>query len=75
MAGGPGEAFAIAEQITGRQAVVNYVEQARVGDHQWYISDMGRFQEHYPSWQMTYDVPKILNEIYEANVDRWVPQA
>ncbi|MBB5871061.1 CDP-paratose 2-epimerase [Allocatelliglobosispora scoriae] len=69
------EAFAIAEQIAGRKASINYVEQARVGDHQWYISDMARFQSHYPDWQMTYDVPKIINEIYEANVDRWVPQA
>jgi CDP-paratose 2-epimerase len=65
------EAFAIAREITGREAQINYVEQARVGDHQWYISDMARFREHYPEWQMTYDVPAILREIYDANVDKW----
>ena len=67
----PSEAFAIAREITGREAQINYVEQARVGDHQWYISDMARFREHYPEWQMTYDVPAILREIYDANVDKW----
>jgi CDP-paratose 2-epimerase len=34
---------------------------------------MARFRSHYPDWQMAYDVPKILREIYEANVDTWVP--
>lgn len=69
------EAFRIAEEICGREARINYVEQARVGDHQWYISSMARFREHYPTWTMTYDVPAILREIYEANVDKWVPGA
>jgi CDP-paratose 2-epimerase len=67
------EAFGLAEQISGRSAEINYVEQPRLGDHQWYISSMAKFQEHYPSWSVTYDVPAILREIYEANVDRWVP--
>ena len=35
---------------------------------------MARFEAHYPDWKMTYDVPMILREIYEANVDKWVPQ-
>ncbi len=44
-----------------------------MGDHQWWISSMARFQEHYPDWKQTYDVPMILREIHDANVDRWVP--
>jgi CDP-paratose 2-epimerase len=67
------EAFRIAEEITGRTAKINYVEQNRVGDHQWWISGMARFRQHYPNWTLTYDVPLILREIYEANADRWVP--
>lgn len=66
------EAFAIAEKIAGKEAKVNYVEQARMGDHQWYVSDMAKFQAHYPDWQMTYNVPAILNEIYEANAEKWM---
>ncbi|MFY1618575.1 NAD-dependent epimerase/dehydratase family protein [Micromonospora sp. WMMD736] len=68
------EAFAIAQEITGREARINYVEQNRTGDHQWYVSSMGRFEAQYPDWKITYDVPMILREIYEANVDKWVPQ-
>ncbi|MQA25144.1 MAG: NAD-dependent epimerase/dehydratase family protein [Micromonosporaceae bacterium] len=65
------EAFKLAEEITGKEAKINYVDQARIGDHQWYISDMSKFGSHYPNWKMEYDVPAILREIYEANVDKW----
>jgi CDP-paratose 2-epimerase len=67
------EAFRLAEEITGRPAKINYVEQARVGDHQWWVSSMAKFSEHYPAWKMTYDIPAILREIYEANRDTWKP--
>jgi CDP-paratose 2-epimerase len=67
------EAFRLAEEITGHEAEINYVEDPRLGDHQWYISSMARFRSHYPQWRQTYDVPKILREIYEANHDIWVP--
>lgn len=69
------EAFRLAEEISGREAKINYVPEHRVGDHQWYISSMARFQEHYPNWTMTYDVPAILREIYAANADKWIPAA
>jgi len=67
------EAFRIAEAISGNEAKINYVERNRVGDHQWYISSMAKFQSHYPDWSMTYDVPAILREIHDANTDKWVP--
>lgn len=69
------EAFRLAEEISGRQATINYVEQNRLGDHQWYISSMAKFEEHYPAWSMTYDVPAILREIHDANADKWLPGA
>jgi CDP-paratose 2-epimerase len=68
------EAFRLAEQICGREARINYVEQNRVGDHQWYISSMAKFETHYPEWKLTYDVPAILREIYDANVNKWTPR-
>jgi CDP-paratose 2-epimerase len=67
------EAFALAEQISGRPARVEYHDHPRVGDHQWYVSSTARFRSHYPQWTVTYDVPAILTEIYAANVDRWKP--
>ncbi|SDT78666.1 NAD-dependent epimerase/dehydratase family protein [Actinoplanes derwentensis] len=65
------EAFKIASEITGLEARTEYVEENRAGDHQWWISGTGRFEAHYPSWKLTYDVPAILREIYEANHEMW----
>jgi CDP-paratose 2-epimerase len=67
------EVFALAEKITGHEMRTTYVEQHRVGDHQWWVGSNARFQSHYPEWRMTYDVAAILTEIYQANVDKWVP--
>ena len=67
------EAIALAEKITGNEVRVEHVETPRTGDHIWWISSNARFESHYPEWQLTYDVPMIMNEIHEANMDRWTP--
>ncbi|MEU4677279.1 NAD-dependent epimerase/dehydratase family protein [Micromonospora sp. NPDC023737] len=69
------EAFAEAERITGNEMVSEYVEANRVGDHKWWIGSNEAFQADYPEWKQVYDVPMIMREIYEANVDKWVPSA
>ena len=65
------EAIALCENITGNQFNWKYVEENRVGDHIWWISDLTHFQEHYPNWRQQFDVPSILEEIYEFNIERW----
>src|ERR1017187_4891102 len=65
------EAIAICEQITGKPLQSTYVEQNRRGDHIWWVSDISRFQQHYPDWKLEYEVPQILREIFEFNHDRW----
>ena len=50
----------------------SYSETNRTGDHIWWVSDLGKFQSHYPQWQLTYSVPRILSEIYEASAERWL---
>ena len=62
------------EQITGEELRWEYTEINRIGDHLWWISDLRKFQSHYPRWQLTRDVPSILKDIYEANSERWVCQ-
>lgn len=69
------EAFKLAEQITGEPMRTEYHEANRIGDHQWWIGSNAAFQADYPDWKQVYDVPMILKEIYEANVDKWVPQS
>jgi CDP-paratose 2-epimerase len=65
------EAIEGCEEISGRRLTWSYVESNRTGDHIWYVSDCGRLREHYPDWRITYDVPRILKEIHEQNVERW----
>ena len=65
------EAIELSQEISGRELSWSYVDQQRVGDHIWWIGSNARFQSHYPGWEMEYDVPRILKEIYEANQERW----
>jgi CDP-paratose 2-epimerase len=65
------EAIALCEEITGNPVHWKYVEENRRGDHIWWISDTSRFEQHYPDWKPRYDVPGILREIYEFNIERW----
>jgi CDP-paratose 2-epimerase len=67
------EAFALAEKISGVEMQTEYVETNRVGDHMWWIGSNAAFQADYPEWKQAYDVPAIMQEIYEANVERWQP--
>lgn len=68
------EAIQLCEKITGLPLNWTYTEKNRIGDHIWYISDLDKFKAHYPAWQMSYDVPAILNEIYAINQERWLPE-
>jgi CDP-paratose 2-epimerase len=65
------EAISLCEEITGRPFNWKYVEENRRGDHVWWISDISRFQEHYPGWKLDHDVMQILREIFELNCERW----
>lgn len=69
------EAIALCEEISGRNLDWTMSDRARIGDHRWWISDLGQFRADYPHWTPEYDVPAILREIYDANVDRWVAAA
>lgn len=69
------EAIALCEQISGRELHWDYSDSSRQGDHIWWISDVARFQAHYPTWKLTYDVPAILREIYQAMQERWMSKS
>lgn len=65
------EAIELAQEIAGEELEWRYEEGNRVGDHIWWIGDNGRFESHYPDWKLGYDVRAILEEIREANSERW----
>ncbi len=65
------EAIQICEEISGRELEYLYEEDNRMGDHIWYVSDVSKFQNHYPKWSLTRDIRTILTEIYDYNSSRW----
>lgn len=65
------EAIEITQQISGQQFDYEYADANRQGDHIWYVSDVSKFQDHYPDWRLTRNITDIIREIYEANVERW----
>lgn len=65
------EAIDICNEISGRELNFSYSEANRSGDHIWYVSDLDKFKSHYPGWDIRHDVPAILQQIYDANVERW----
>ena len=67
------EAIELVQEVTGEEMRWSYRDEARVGDHIWWISDNGRFESHYPAWSQAYDVRAIAAELYERNRDHWTP--
>jgi CDP-paratose 2-epimerase len=65
------EAIELCEKLTGCTLQWSYEETNRTGDHQWWISDTRRFEEHYPGWAPAYDIERILTDILERAHDRW----
>lgn len=65
------EAIQICQELAGRELRWTYSERNRIGDHIWWIGDNSKFMNHYPDWNLQYNVPQILQEIYEANRERW----
>ncbi len=45
-------------------------DQARSGDHQWYISDLSKFKNHYPEWDITISLEETIQQIYNAEREK-----
>jgi len=60
------EAIARIADLTGKKLNWKYVDEARKGDHICYISDLHKFQSHYPKWKITRDLDTIFREIIAA---------
>jgi len=58
------EAIKMCEKITGNKMLVSYSDKNRVGDHIWWISDIRKFQNHYPEWRYKYSLFDTLTQIY-----------
>ncbi len=59
------EAIDLIKDITGKTLKWKYVDDNRSGDHIWYVSDVAKFQKHFPQWRYQYDLKDILSQICE----------
>ena len=57
------EAIERIEQLAGRKLDWHYVDEPRKGDHICYISNLRKFQMHYPKWKITRGLDAILEEM------------
>lgn len=64
------EAINIIRDETGKELTYTLSDDARAGDHIWWVSDVSKFQKHYPKWAYKYDVKSILKEIIGATAER-----
>src|SRR5213083_1762792 len=60
------EAIDMCEAISGKKLNWTYEESHRIGDHIWWISDVRKFQSHYPNWRFRYGMREIVEEIHRA---------
>jgi CDP-paratose 2-epimerase len=65
------EAIELSQRIAGRELDYTISDEARIGDHRWYVSNFGDFKADYPKWRLTYGIEDVLKDIYECNVKRW----
>lgn len=64
------EAIVLCEEIADKKLNWTYSEANRCGDHIWWISDVRKFQSHYPAWQYRYGLQETLEEIHGGLVGR-----
>jgi CDP-paratose 2-epimerase len=57
------EAFKMTEECTGKKQLYSYIDQARIGDHICYYSDLRKMKSHYPNWQRMRNLAGITEEI------------
>ncbi len=67
------EAFALAEEVSGRATAWEYVDRNREGDHICYVSDLRKIKEHFPGWTITRSLPEIFREIHDQWQRRLAP--
>lgn len=64
------EAINKIEELAGYRLDYNVSDNNRIGDHIWYVSNVNKFESHYPDWRLTYDIDTTLKEMIEATEER-----
>ena len=67
------EAIDKCQRVAGRELSWELSDQARAGDHRWWISDLSDFKRDYPGFRITYGIDDVLQEIHDVNLEHWTP--
>ena len=60
------ECIGLIEEITGNSIEVVYRDEPRRGDHICYITDLSKFQRHYPAFAITRSIKGMIEEMAQA---------
>ncbi len=60
------EAIGVIERTAGYTLNYSISPDARVGDHIWYVSDVGKFRTHFPAFEFTYSIEQTIGEMIKA---------
>ena len=67
------EAIELCERIAGRELDWTLGDEPRIGDHRWWITDLGAFAARLSRLEADPAASRtILREIHDANAERWV---
>jgi CDP-paratose 2-epimerase len=66
------EAIDACERVSERSLNWTLSDETRIGDHRWWISDLGEFQADYPDWGITFGIDDVLADIYDHNAESWM---
>jgi CDP-paratose 2-epimerase len=69
------EAFALVEEFSGEKQRYTYVDEARIGDHICYYSDLRKMRAHYPTWDISVSLRETVRQIVEAGQRRQMAEA
>ncbi len=60
------EVIELLEELSGSALDYTVSDEARPGDHRWWVSDVRRFRSHHPEWLYHYDLKTVLRELVDA---------
>lgn len=66
------EAINLIQEKTGNVLDYTISNDARQGDHIWYVSDVSKFQSHFPEWKYEYNIDRTIDEMIAATKERYL---
>lgn len=62
------EAFAKIEALSGKAMDFEYVDDARIGDHIVYYSNLDKMKADYPDWDITVGLDEVFEDLYASAI-------